>query len=188
MQLAVVSFLARWVMWNCFLALVPVAMARQLAALLSHRPPFRLAAALLFLAWLAFVPNTAYLLTEWRHFLHHVSHTATSPSMDVALALFFAGYSGFGVLCLTLSLRPLHHLLPRFRAAIAAVTFGLISLGVYLGLVVRLNSWDLVLRPERVWDAASWALLHRSLLLLALAAVLWLLYTITNMLLDEIKR
>ena len=44
------------------------------------------------------------------------------------------------------------------RAASVAVV-GLCALGIYLGRVVRLNSWDVVLRPRRV-AATVWTALH----------------------------
>ena len=64
--------------------------------------------------------------------------------------------------------------------------FLLTSLGVYLGLIVRLNSWDIVTRPGRVLDIAVRAVLNPLLLetILVFAFLLWLLYETVDIWVD----
>ena len=63
----------RDVVWHLLLAAVPVVQASVLGWLLgaprTHRLLTRVIAVPLTLAWLVFLPNTCYLLTEWRHLL-----------------------------------------------------------------------------------------------------------------------
>ena len=57
--------------WNLFLAALPIALAHALVEGVpvgrSRIATARVAA--LGVAWLAFLPNSPYLLTEWSHFL-----------------------------------------------------------------------------------------------------------------------
>ena len=64
--------------------------------------------------------------------------------------------------------------------------FLLVSLGVYLGLIVRLNSWDLLSRPRYVADIALDAFTRPLLLkaIFVLAAFLWVLYVTVDIWLD----
>jgi uncharacterized membrane protein len=182
------------VFWNLMLAAIPVALAYGLAWGLRGKGKQRnlpvWVCLPLGLAWLAFLPNTCYLLTEWRHLLFD---TQWAPLLDRAIsdktamlsiakwALFFLTYSGLGVLTFVLAIRPLEQWLLSRRGKpwlVAPFLFFVTSLGVYLGLIVRLNSWDLIHRPMFVWDTAISALTRPSLLtaILVFAGILWALY------------
>lgn len=194
-----------WTLWNLFLAVVPVALgyaAARLGKLAGVRRNGWVwgGFVLLLVLWLAFVPNTCYLLTEWRHFLDRVDsrnlylQAEQDRRMLVTigvLALFYGLYSGFGALTLTLSIRPLEQLLRRWRLpfpVIAPVLFSLLSLGVYLGLIVRLNSWDLWTRPQAVWTSVAAAFQYPLLLavIAAFALVLWALYEALDVWVDGV--
>jgi uncharacterized membrane protein len=193
----------RWILWNLSLAAIPVVAAYLLAAgvqgwtLRRRRVPWP-AWLPLALIWFAFLPNTCYLLTEWRHFLFDEHFTGlrdaaeTNRVLMLAVArqgLFFLGYSGFGVLCFALSIRPIERTLREARVPLlpwAIPFFVLTSLGVYLGLIVRLNSWDLVTRPAYVLITAFQALMNPLLLqtILSFAVLLWLLYETVDIWVD----
>lgn len=195
----------RWIVWNLSLAAIPVIAAYLLAmgaqgwTLRRGRVPW-LAWLPLALVWLAFLPNTCYLLTEWRHFLFDEHFTGlrdaaeTNRVLMLAVArqgLFFLGYSGFGVLCFALSIRPIERTLREARVPLlpwAIPFFLLTSLGVYLGLIVRLNSWDIVTRPRYVLVTALQALTNPLLLqtILIFAVLLWLLYETVDVWVDGI--
>lgn len=192
-----------WILWNLSLALIPVLAAYLLAfganalTVQKRRVPW-LVWLPLGLFWFAFLPNTCYLLTEWRHFLFEphfdsvrdAAESNRSLMLQVAKqGLFFLGYSGFGVLCFALSIRPIEWLLRQGRVnpvPLAVPFFFLNSLGVYMGLIVRLNSWDIVTRPDHVLHIALNALLNLRLLqtILIFAALLWLLYEIVDIWVD----
>ena len=139
----------RWTLWNLLLAAVPVILAIALAIQARHarskpkRWPF---VAILALAWLAFLPNSCYLLTEWRHFLFNPNfqmardlNNALEFSVYRVLrhVAFYAAYSGFGMMCFVLSVRWVEQggrLLGLNTGRIALPLFFLVSLGVYLGL------------------------------------------------------
>lgn len=193
----------RWVTWNIFLALIPVVLAYALAWGLGRGKQRRLPLILclpLALAWLAFLPNTCYLLTEWRHLLFDpqwaeildMGDTNRRAMLSTAKwSLFFLAYSGAGVLLFVLAIRPIERWLRlvghRF-IYYAPPLFFLTSLGVYLGLIVRFNSWDLLHRPLMIWNTAVDAVLHPNTLtpIVVFAILLWGLYEAVDLWVDGI--
>src|ERR1041385_5101696 len=145
-----------WIFWNLFLALVPVGLVylwtyciRRYS--IKRRGVHWIAFTPLILLWIAFLPNTCYLLTEWRHFLFDDYFVGVRDAVEsnrgqmlrvAQQGLFFLCYSGFGVLCLVFAIRPSEQLLTKLRVQKPiwmAPLFLLMSFGVYLGLIVRLN-------------------------------------------------
>lgn len=191
-------------LWNLFLAAIPLVLAWALAWGLGRqgkkRNLPRFVNCILAAVWLAFLPNTCYLLTEWRHLLFddrwaellRAGDTDRSAMLATARwALLFLAYSGIGVLLFALSIRPVERSL---RASginatlLAPPFFFLISLGVYLGLIVRLNSWDMIQRPAAVWNSAADALTTAAPLqaIVVFAVVLWILYEAVDLWLDGV--
>ncbi len=187
-------YLIRWVMWNTFLAVIPVAAGYAIYALYRYPArrtiPIRGAMVVLGLVWIAFVPNTCYLLTEWRHFLNVIGYSNLYAewfvSKDAAVrlmtyTLFYMFYSGIGALTFTLAIRPIAWLMRQRQLTLwvwAIPFFLLMSLGVYLGLVLRLNSWDIVTRPEFVWASILKTLDRPGLgfFITTFAGFLWFVY------------
>lgn len=192
-----------WITWNLFLAVVPVvlgyAAARLGQTLAEGRRPWLWAPlALLLLGWLIFLPNSSYLFTEPRHLLAAVERdnlwSRARTDAEAARRLLFWGgtallYVAAGALTFALAIRPVKSLVARMGWALpllAAPFFALISLGVYLGLVVRLNSWDLVTRPAIVLGFATGALGRPVLLaaILLFGLFLWLVYEVLDIWVD----
>ncbi len=188
-----------WIFWNLFLSAIPIGLVylwtyciRRYS--LKRKGIHWVAFSPLILLWVAFLPNTCYLLTEWRHFLfdtYFVSVRDTVDSNHVNMlrvarqGLFFLCYSGFGVLALVFSIRPAEQFLSKLKiqkAVWMAPLFLLTSLGVYLGLIVRLNSWDLVAKPSMVLQVTNHALTSSLLLktIVFFAFLLWICYEIGN--------
>jgi uncharacterized membrane protein len=187
------SSLVTNVAWNGVLALIPVGLAYSAlwVSRLPGRPVVRRGfMAALGLAWLAFLPNTCYLLTEWRHFLFNLDvqdlfvRSHNEPFLLAQLlgwSAFYLLYSGFGMMTFTLAIRPMESLASRRGAAVWFWTlpfFVALSLGVYLGLVVRLNTWDIFGRPAVVWRSIVQIGGHPRLaaFIVAFGVFLWLTY------------
>jgi len=196
------------VVWNLLLALLPVVLAfviargarRERAATGRIRWGVWLPLALV---WLAFLPNSCYLLTEWRHFLDTLTqsriyaeaHQSRDGRLDFFVVVgFYLFYSGAGLLAFFLAVWPLDRLTRRRLGwagiALRPLIFPLCALGVYLGLTPagRFNSWDLV-HPHRLAGllATTTQALHRPFLLgliLAFGAVLWLFYAAFDIWMD----
>lgn len=192
-----------WVGWNVFLAIVPVALGYWIYDLArpwhNRQSAWRkVAVVAIGLVWLAFLPNTCYLLTEWRHFLDTLGYTALSyrwktdsgALVDLMMhTLFYLCYSGVGMLTFTLAIRPIARLFKDAGVKLWAwglPLFLLNSLGVYLGLVLRFNSWDMITRLNTVWPAVM-EISRRPVLasfVLAFAAFLWVVYFVVDIWVD----
>jgi len=133
----------RFLVWNLFLAWVPLAFAVT-AYGRSRRGLDPVAAALLVL-WLLFFPNAPYLLTDF-------IHLEQGPAPLWYDALMLSAFAWTGLLLGFASLYLVQMILRRaFGAAVGWLgVFGALALGsvgVYIGRFVRLNSWDVLLHP-----------------------------------------
>jgi uncharacterized membrane protein len=194
-----------WVGWNSLLALIPVGLGYAFARLARQRGLrgsllVQLALLGIGVLWLAFLPNSCYLLTEWRHFLELLRredlYTQWTMAREpdallrmVGSSLFIFIFSMFGMLTFALAIRPVARVLRQVWRnfwLLAIIFFPLISLGVYLGLVKRFNSWDLLHRPSLVWAAVMEALMRPRLfaLILLFGFFLWLAYLIIDIWID----
>ena len=189
-------------LWNLFLAFIPIVLAYLLAlgvqrfTIQRKRVPWA-AWIPLGLLWFAFLPNSCYLFTEWRHFLfdpYFVGTRSAGPNADAMIhtarqGLYFLIYSVTGIVSFALAIRPVHRVLRKAGLRtlwMAPPFFFLVSLGVYLGLVLRLNSWDLFQRPLHIFSQAAEALENLRLLkiIFLFAGLLWLLYVIVDIWVD----
>lgn len=192
-----------WVLWNLFLAVVPVLLGY--AALAVGRRAIEKRAAVLYvplaallLLWFLFMPNSCYLFTEPRHLLSAVeedallSRAANDPEAALRLGLWTLLaliYSAAGALTFVLSIRPVNTLARMAGIATerwAAPFFILMSLGVYLGLVVRFNSWEAFTNTVEVLQTvariATRPLLVAAILLFSIP--LWLAYVAVDIWID----
>ncbi|HVU78469.1 MAG TPA: DUF1361 domain-containing protein [Gaiellaceae bacterium] len=133
----------RWLVWNLTLAWVPFALA--LALWLVHRRRHTVAELLtLGVAWLVFLPNAPYMLTDFVHLgtTHRLFDSIVLASFAfTALALGFASL----VLVQTVVSR-VFGAVAGWGLAVSALFLS--SVGIYLGRVERLNSWDVLQRPH----------------------------------------
>ncbi|MFT7519734.1 MAG: putative membrane protein [Kiritimatiellia bacterium] len=160
--LTVALIAARWIwlgklifaflVWNLFLAWVPFVLgllALRLVGSSRSQPGVRLALIPLGLAWLTFLPNAPYMLTD----LIHLTPRSGVPILFDAIMLGTAAATGLligGVSMLHMQ-RALRPVLGRAGALISVAATGpLIGLGIYLGRDLRWNTWDLLVRPDDV--------------------------------------
>ena len=197
------------VTWNLFLALIPVAMAFVIAR--GARRDLRTAGQVrwgvwlpLAFVWLIFLPNSCYLLTEWRHYLETLTqsplyaqaHQTRDGKLDFFITTgFYLFYSGAGLLAFFLAVWPLDRLTRRRLGwggnVLRPLLFPLCALGVYLGLMQgRFNSWDLVnARRLHLLLETTAQVFHSPFLLgliLLFGAVLGLLYAAFDIWMDGI--
>jgi uncharacterized membrane protein len=149
--------------WNLFLAVVPLAFAAMLE-LSCWRNSRRSVKAAMFCGWLFFFPNAPYILTD---FVHLKSRWHPQFWTELSGLLLFAWC---GALAGFLSLYIVQRLVSRrfgfgigwvFSLGIAALT----GVGIFLGRVERWNSWDLLIHPiEILADVARLGVdaLHRG--------------------------
>lgn len=133
--------------WNMILALI----AYDAAVLTTISKKQKWLYPLLLVVWLAFYPNTFYMLTDLVH-MTWVGDTLWNP---VSMRLFMAFVPSilFGVYCGIESWNILRERWKRTwwldMLVVAGLSY-LSSLAIYIGRYDRLNSWDLVTRPQLV--------------------------------------
>lgn len=105
---------------------------------------------------------------------------------------FYFVYSGVGMVAFTLAIRPLAALLRR-RNRVAwpwgLLLFPLTSLGVYLGLILRFNSWDILGQAREIWYASLQAVTRPALIsfILVFAGFLWVAYFLLDAMFDGLQ-
>jgi len=162
--------------WNLFLAWIPLLLAA--AVVTAWRWGLRISVVPLLALWLLFFPNAPYVITD---FVHLRDIGGMPRWFDVLLIGSFAATS------LALGFVSLHLVQNLIRATlgvawswVAALTvIALSGVGVYLGRVEQLNSWD-VLDPTRLRAALHAAAEqdHRVLLTVFLTCVLAAAYVV----------
>ena len=162
--------------WNLFLAWIPLLLAA--AVVTAWRWGLRISVVPLLALWLLFFPNAPYVITD---FVHLRDIGGMPRWFDVLLIGSFAATS------LALGFVSLHLVQNLIRATlgvawswVAALTvIALSGVGIYLGRVEQLNSWD-VLDPTRLRAALHAAAEqdHRVLLTVFLTCVLAAAYVV----------
>ncbi len=142
--------------WNLFLAAIPAALALVLFRRGAVRSP---AWWCLLVGWLLFLPNAPYVLTDVMHMVDDIQAAPSRVAAYEVIALFgvfFAvGLSAY-VVSLQMFRRYLHaHVASAIVAPILLAVHGLCVIAMYLGRVLRLNSWDALLAPREVLLAVT---------------------------------
>ena len=144
--------------WNLVLAAVPLVASTALVAMDRRRTSWmsRLAVGAV---WLAFLPNAPYILTD---LVHLESRPGVPFWYDLALLLSAAGV---GLLSGYVALADVQGIVARrwgpgagWASAVGALFLS--AFGVYLGRVLRWNSWDVVTAPGRVVRGLAAHLTH----------------------------
>lgn len=167
-----------FLIWNLALAWIPLVAALALDDVRST--PLVLQLPLLAL-WLAFFPNAPYLVTDIVHIDPNGGHGASSILGSLALVAAAPAGLALGFSSLLLVERSLRGRFgSRVALTVSVLTLAAACVGIYLGRVVRLNSWDLLSRPSDVLAAVHANALDPNPVAavgtVALAAVLATLY------------
>jgi uncharacterized membrane protein len=138
----------RFLVWNLFLAWIPVVAALVATAAAQRRAV--VIAVISSAAWLVFFPNAPYMLTDY---IHLGDGFSTAPLWYDALML--SAFAWTAVLLGFFSLYLMQRLWTPFAGPIGSwvlvvLALALASFGVYLGRFVGVNSWDALLRPRRI--------------------------------------
>ena len=144
-----------FMVWNLFLALLPLLVAKVLSEMnRTDRLPLLLAG---LAVWLLLVPNSFYMITD----LMHIKHA--NPATIWYDSLMFFSFAMTGLLAGVYSWYIIHKLVAgRYGDMLAWLgvlsSSGLIAFGIYLGRYGRWNSWDILTNPMAlgwaIWDSA----------------------------------
>jgi uncharacterized membrane protein len=132
--------------WNLFLAWLPMLFSYYLVRHLVTGLWISWKGLALTALWLAFLPNSFYIATDFIHLQQNVNN---SLLFDVVLLLSFT-LNGFIVGYI--SVYAVHRLLlHRMKATTAHTLIGIVfllcSFAIYLGRYLRWNTWDIILNP-----------------------------------------
>ncbi len=145
-----------FLVWNLVLAYAPLLLCR-----LHQRYGHRWGGAAnagLFCGWLLFLPNAPYLVTD---FVHPLRALAAGHLTGAWLGLVIT--AGSTVLALGWFLRAMRYFDEALdvrgcgaqaRALACAVVIGACAVGVWLGRLLRFNTWDVVVAPGRLIEAS----------------------------------
>jgi uncharacterized membrane protein len=143
-------------LWNLFLAWIPFGLALLIYD--RHRSGARRVQLLaLGLLWLLFFPNAPYIVTDFRYLADITGKAFWYEGLLIGTA------ASTGLLLGFMSLYLIQAIVRRAAGARYAwlfvfVALGLSSVGVYLGRVLRWNSWDVFVRPGSLLGELAGAL------------------------------
>lgn len=182
--------------WNVFLALLPLLFSRMLAVYSARQKKSRVVMMLLALLWLIFFPNAPYMITDLIYVGGSRYFSGTGYSAGYTTD-FYAWthliYIGSGVIFAALagmrSQFDIHMLVirrfgkPAGGAVMASVCL-LGGFGIYIGRILRFNSWD-IFRPLSLLirlkeDFSSFSILFSLLLAAYIAATYVLFYFVVT--------
>jgi uncharacterized membrane protein len=186
-----------WMVWNASLALIPAFLA--IFFFKRTEQPRNTLSTLVFSVELGFVllflPNAPYVATDLVHFLENVRNS--DHSLWSLLATEFPIYCGFVFLGLAsysfTEDRMLFALKRRFGKR--GYTVGLVSIpllcaiGIYLGRVARVNSWDILNKPLSIARSGGSAMsdLRMAKVILSMALLLFLVHQAYKLFHDGIR-
>ena len=148
-----------WLFWNLFLALLPAVFALGAMICLHLFKRWNLFSVLFLLAWLLFLPNACYMVTDLIH-LDTASILGPDdtylPYLEAWVELFYITAGVFlGFISGLFSTSVIHQMIPLKNAVLNTCWKLLISIlcgyGVYIGRFLRLNSWD-ILHPNSLFQ------------------------------------
>ena len=131
--------------WNLFLAIVPYVISRY-TWLYLNRITNRFLLGLIFFAWLLFIPNSFYIITD----LFHLGNFSHAPLWFDLLVIFSFAWNGLilGILSVRQMEKVFHTTFGTSHELLFLYpVMWLNALGVYIGRFLRFNSWDIVTSP-----------------------------------------
>ncbi len=151
--LEVFSWHSGWIIWNLFLAFIPLALSFWL-----YRRRTKVRSLLwwvAFLVFLAFLPNAPYLLTD---IIHLIRATRMGYSVWIIVLIFMplhlfailAGFQAYVISVMNQSSYLKRIGADKFVVWSELITHALCAIGVYMGRFLRFNSWDLATDPGNV--------------------------------------
>jgi uncharacterized membrane protein len=165
-----------FLVWNQFLAFVPYFFISYLKTQIAIQKSKVKTFSLLFL-WLLFLPNSFYILTDLVHLSQSPNHLFWFDLVVIS------SYALIGFTLGIISLLEFENILKTYTSAlitnliIPAVCF-LCGIGIYLGRILRYNSWDIISNPFELFRAMliSLSSAHALLFSFYFGAYIYLFY------------
>lgn len=150
-----------YLLWNLFLAWIPLGLAFLLVRLLKIRAWLSIWPILVSLVWLVFLPNSFYMISDYIHLQDVQRVDVLFDTVMFSSFIFTSLAMGFTSLLLV------HYELDkRFKSRLAggqvAGILLLCSYAIFLGRNLRWNTWDVILNPASILFDVSERLIHPS--------------------------
>jgi len=163
-----------WMGWNLILAFVPLAIGASLFRTTRRRTVGWWVGLALFVA---FLPNAPYVMSDLVHLPADVRAASSMKVVLLGLLPLYACYMLAGLQAYVLSLGLLRRYMRtsgsgRFLVAVDVGAAFCTAVGVFLGRVDRVNSWDPLLHPARMWSALLSLPRHLPLILVTASVIL----------------
>lgn len=145
-----------FLIWNLFLAFIPYFLSSNIYNNFFDKNK-KIQNSIYAFTWLLFIPNTFYILTDFTH-LHFINSFQFGLDMLILFSFSFAGFY--------IGLHSLHHIhqliISKFGDKKGNLFILLISIlsafGIYLGRILRFNSWDIISKPIELFYKAIYSL------------------------------
>lgn len=138
-----------FLLWNLLLAWIPLGLAWALTRRLENESWATAPNVLLTVAWLGFLPNSFYIVSDFIH-LGATGSTLHDYVMEVAMIFSFtfnayvAGFTSLYLVHCALLRRHIERLTA--HTIVAGILFAC-GFAIYLGRTLRWNTWDIILKP-----------------------------------------
>lgn len=138
-----------WMTWNLILAVVPAVLAMVLFARPQRRSRLWWAGVS---AFVLFLPNAPYVVTDLIHLGPDAQRAGSRGVLLTGIIPLYGAFVAAGflayVLCTELVLRAVRETRPRVPRWVVEISVHLVSaMGIVLGRIGRLNSWDTLTQP-----------------------------------------
>ena len=171
-----------FLIWNLFLGYIPYFLSSETKNTVPGTYKFYL----LLLAWLLFLPNSFYLLTDFVH-LHHKSDLQYLFDVFLLACFSIAGfYAGISSMLHIHGLLEMKYSTKKSRYWMIALCY-LSSFGVFLGRILRFNSWDIVSNPIKLFSNILNSLqrFHTYEFVLLFGTFILIVYSISHLMSDN---
>jgi uncharacterized membrane protein len=167
-----------FLVWNLFLAFLPYFFISCLKSIISLQKSKIKTVFFLFL-WLAFLPNSFYILTD---FIHLTQSSTRLFWFDIVV---YSSYALIGFTFGLLSLIEFETILKRQTTTlltniVVPIICFLCGIGIYLGRILRYNSWDILTNPIALLEDLLNSLfsIHAMLFSLYFGVYIYLFYSL----------
>lgn len=153
------SFEYGYLIWNLFLAWIPLGLTLWLERTLRTNLWSSWRALIITALWLGFLPNSFYVISDF-------VHLTEVPRVDIVMdVVMFGSFALNGLILGYISLFTIHtELRKRMRDRNAGIVVAgallLSSFAIYIGRDLRWNTWDVLFNPASVLFDVSDRLLH----------------------------
>ena len=152
------------ILWNLFLAYIPVFLSVWLFRWSDRRSPVWW---VILATFIAFLPNAPYVLTDIIHYIRSIRGGLSTSVIIFALTPQYLIFLIGGFQAYVMSLLNLEFYLTKIGQeksifAVQILIHFLSAIGIYLGRFLRFNSWDFVTQPDELAETLARDLSHKQ--------------------------